>query len=147
MFTMMYTEGIDNYFDPQHNSMFVSGSHKIEDLWDDIILPFNQLEKSTRYKTADTMYKQNEKNIKYVFGHSLSGVLVNHLNNNHKSLQRKRVQIYNSPLTALDTVHKNVKDKSNYLDVISMLDSHAKRQAPNINIFKNHFSYIVPPAA
>ncbi len=142
MFNMMYDKGIDNFYDSHFKAFFVSGTHKPEDILSDVMLPLNQIENTTRYKTAETMYKQNKDSIKYCFSHSLGSVILNHLNNNNKSMQNKRVTIFNAPLTAFDTVKKNIKDKSNYLDLITALDTHADKEwKPNINLIKNHFSY------
>lgn len=119
--------------------MFISGTHKPEDIIDDLELPLNVLEQSNRYKTAKTMYEQN--NPTFLYAHSLAGAILNHLNNNIPSMQKKQVTIYNSPLTPLDYEHKNVKDISSYTDVISAFNTHSKRLKGNVNLIKSHFSY------
>ncbi len=68
------------------DTLYIAGTSSVQDVWDDLKIPFKQTDKSMRYKNAVALLKVNP-DIKNVVGHSLGGSVALEL---QKNLQKRK---------------------------------------------------------
>ena len=59
--------------------MYIAGTSNLQDIWDDLKIPFNLTKYSKRYEDADKLLKDNPQ-IDDIVGHSLGGAVALELN-------------------------------------------------------------------
>jgi hypothetical protein len=64
------------------NKMFIAGTSNLQDVWDDLKIPFNLTRYSQRYKDADETLKTNQQ-VDTIIGHSLGSSVSLELNKNN----------------------------------------------------------------
>ena len=124
------------YYDKKYDTLVISGTKSLDDvLIDAINVPTNTITTTERYKEAAKLYEKHKPST--IVSHSLGSLIANEINNryNHKG----EVYIYNAPLVSgISRIRKNVKDYSQYGDIVSGLDFTARRKTGSINPIKAH---------
>ena len=105
--------------------MYVVGTSYLQDVWDDLKIPFNKTAQAQRYKDADALLGKNPQ-IANLVGHSLGGSSVLELQKNHGE-QTFKTNTYGAPAASL-TRPDNVNNHRyrNYGDPISIFDRGAQ---------------------
>jgi hypothetical protein len=77
------------------DTLYIAGTSSIQDIWDDLKIPFNQTAKSLRYRNAAAALKAN-RDIVSVVGHSLGGSVALELQKNfpERNFKSNNVQKY-----------------------------------------------------
>jgi len=121
----------DNKIFIDGNKMYIAGTSNLQDVWDDLKIPFHLTRYSQRYKDADEELKKNNQ-VDTIIGHSLGGVVSLELNKNYNN--RFKTTTYSAPVFDLfknRTVNdNNLRFKTNN-DIIGLFDKNA------INVGKN----------
>jgi len=118
------------------------GTEDIGDIGIDLTLPFKNPKWTSRYKEIEDYYNDNRSRIKRIYAHSLASNLITHINNNNPYMQKHtKITTYNNPITGQTPIQTNLKDLSNDADIVSIMDTHAKRFTGTMNPYKAHFSY------
>mgnify|MGYP000211332027 CR=1 FL=1 len=86
------------------NTMYVGGTNSVQDVWDDLKIPFFQTDKTLRYKDAKMLLEKNP-NINNLIGHSLGGSVVLPLQKDFPE-RNFNVNTYGAPVMSLKTFHK-----------------------------------------
>jgi alpha-beta hydrolase superfamily lysophospholipase len=133
---MAYESGKNQIYDKDTQTLVISGTHNIQDVITDIKdVPTNNITNTDRYKEALKLFKQYQP--KNIIGHSLGGLIANEINNRQN--YKGRVSIYNAPLiSGISDIKDNVNDYSKYGDLVSILDTTAKRTTGSINPLTAH---------
>ncbi len=54
------------------NTLYIAGTRDVQDVWDDLKIPFHQTDKALRYRNAADLRKVNP-DVSNIVGHSLGG--------------------------------------------------------------------------
>jgi hypothetical protein len=103
------------------DTLYIAGTSSVQDVWDDLKIPFKQTDKSMRYKNAVALLKTNP-DIKNVVGHSLGGSVALELQQNFPDRKFKS-NTYGAPVISTTAAPNRFR---NYFDPVSMLDRGAK---------------------
>jgi pimeloyl-ACP methyl ester carboxylesterase len=107
------------------NTMYVAGTSYLQDVWDDLKIPFVKTAGAQRYKDADTLLAQNPQ-VSNLVGHSLGGSSVFELQKNHRE-KTSKTNVYGTPAASFTTPDKENNHRSrNYGDPISAFDRGAE---------------------
>ena len=63
------------------DTLYIAGTSSLQDVWDDLKIPFNMTDQNMRYRKATSLLKVNS-NIQNVVGHSLGGSVALELQKN-----------------------------------------------------------------
>ena len=66
------------------DTMFLAGTSNLQDVWDDLKIPFGLTRFSQRYHDADNLLEKNPQ-VQNIVGHSLSGSVSLELQKRHKN--------------------------------------------------------------
>ena len=107
------------------NTMYVAGTSYIQDVWDDLKIPFGKTDWAQRYQDADARLFNNPQ-VSNLVGHSLGGSVVLEMQKNH-SETRFRTNTYGTPAASFNAPD-NIENHRyrNYGDPVSMFDRGAK---------------------
>ncbi len=115
------------------NTLYIAGTSSLQDVWDDLKIPFNQTDKSQRYRMAVAALKLNP-NITNVVGHSLGGSVALELQKNFPDRNFKS-NTYGAPVLSATAADNRFR---NYFDPVSILD---RGEASSVNIGLNPHTY------
>ncbi len=115
------------------DTLYIAGSSSFQDVWDDLNIPFNQTDKSMRYRKAVAALKVNTY-IMNVVGHSLGGSVALELQKNFPDRKFKS-NTYGAPVCSSTAADNRFR---NYFDPVSILDRGA---ASSVNIGLNPHTY------
>ena len=99
------------------DTLYIAGTSSLQDVWDDLKIPFNMTDQSMRYRKATSLLKVNS-NIQNVVGHSLGGSVALELQKNFPDRKFKS-NTYGAPvlsITGADNRFRNVFDPVSFLD-------------------------------
>ncbi len=99
------------------NTLYIAGTSSLQDVWDDLKIPFNQTDKSQRYRMAVAALKLNP-NITNVVGHSLGGSVALELQENFPDRKFKS-NTYGAPVLSITGADNRFR---NFFDPVSILD-------------------------
>jgi pimeloyl-ACP methyl ester carboxylesterase len=99
------------------NTLYIAGTSSLQDVWDDLKIPFNQTAHSERYRKAASLLKVN-KDIQNVVGHSLGGSVALELQKNFPDRKFKS-NTYGAPVFSISGADNRFR---NYFDPVSILD-------------------------
>ncbi len=119
-----------------NNKMYIAGTSSLQDVWDDLKIPFHLTKYSKRYEDAEKILKENPQ-VDNMIGHSLGGAVVLELNKNNNN--KFDTTTYGSPTFQLDDKNKG-KRYRHTLDPISMFDRGANTIPLNIEDLLHPFS-------
>ena len=107
------------------DTMYVAGTSYLQDVWDDLKIPFVETSKAQRYADADAELAKNPQ-VRNLVGHSLEGVSILELQKNHTETHF-RTNTYGAPAASFDAPD-NIENHRyrNYLDPVSMFDRGAE---------------------
>ena len=107
------------------DTMYVAGTSYLQDVWDDLKIPFNETAKAQRYADADAELAKNPQ-VTNLVGHSLGGVSILELQKNHTETHF-RTNTYGAPAASFEAPD-NIENHRyrNYLDPVSMFDRGAE---------------------
>ena len=108
------------YVDNNTNKMYIAGTSSLQDVWDDLKIPFHLTSNSVRYEQAEQALKDNP-NIKTVVGHSLGSAVGLELEKNHPG--KFKTVSYGSPM--LQFGNEKGERYRHPGDIISMFDKGA----------------------
>ena len=109
---------------PVGDTLFVAGTKSLQDVWDDLKIPFGLTSFSDRYKQADRVLEANPQ-IRRVVGHSLGGAVALELAKNHPRL--RATETYGAPVFSFEGSDQRHR---HWLDPVAMLDSGADTTVP-----------------
>ena len=115
------------------DTLYIAGTSSFQDVWDDLKTPFNQTDKSMRYRKAVTALKVNP-DIMNVVGHSLGGSVALELQKNFPDRKFKS-NTYGAPVLSATAADNRFR---NYFDPVSILDCGA---ANSVNVGLNPHTY------
>ena len=118
------------------DTLYIAGTSSIQDIWDDLKIPFKQTDKSLRYKNAAAALKAN-RDIANVVGHSLGGSVALELQKNFPERNFKS-NTYGAPVLSITPADNRFR---NYFDPVSFLDQGAVNSVNvglNPHTFSNH---------
>ena len=72
----------DNKISIKDDTMFLAGTSNLQDVWDDLKIPFHLTRYTERYQDADNLLKSNPQ-AKEMVGHSLAGSVSSELQKQH----------------------------------------------------------------
>ena len=116
------------------DTLYIAGTSSIQDIWDDLKIPFNQTDKSLRYKNAAAALKAN-RDIVNVVGHSLGGSVALELQKNFPERNFKS-NTYGAPVLSITPAENRFR---NYFDPVSFLDQGAVNSV-NVGLNPHTFS-------
>ncbi len=116
------------------DTLYIAGTSSIQDIWDDLKIPFNQTAKSLRYRNAAAALKAN-KDIVNVVGHSLGGSVALELQKNMPERNFKS-NTYGAPVLSMTPADNRFR---NYFDPVSFLDQGAVNSV-NVGLNPHTFS-------
>ena len=111
----------DNKISIKDDTMFLAGTSNLQDVWDDLKIPFHLTRYTKRYQDADNLLKSNPQ-VKKLVGHSLSGAVSMELQKQHPNRDYD-ITTYGAPLLQLGGQKYKRFRKSG--DLISGLDDGA----------------------
>ena len=114
--------------------MYIAGTSGLNDVWDDLKIPFNLTSQSKRYVDAEKLLNLYPYT-KGIVGHSLGGVVALELQKNYPEKQFM-VNTYGAPVISINGADNN--RHRNYLDPISIFDRGANS---NLHIGINPHTY------
>ena len=120
------------------DTLYIAGTSSIQDIWDDLKIPFNQTAKSLRYRNAAAALKAN-KDIVNVVGHSLGGSVALELQKNMPERKFKS-NTYGAPVLSMTPADNRFR---NYFDPVSFLDQGAVNSVMVGVRYKQGFKYSV----
>lgn len=82
------------FVDNNTNKMYIAGTSGLQDVWDDLKIPFHLTSHSQRYADAEQALKNNP-DVNEVIGHSLGGATALELNKNNN--YKFKTRTYGSP--------------------------------------------------
>ena len=109
---------------PVGDTLFVAGTKSLQDVWDDIKIPFGLTSFSDRYQQADRVLEANPQ-IRRVVGHSLGGAVALELAQNHPRIGS--TETYGAPVFSCEGSDQRNR---HWLDPVAMLDSGADTTVP-----------------
>ena len=116
------------------DTMFVAGTSNLQDVWDDLKIPFGLTKYSQRYQDADNLLKNNPQ-VKKITGTSLGGAVSLELEKQHPN-RNFDVTTYGAPVVQMGgETHKRFRKEG---DPISSMDSGAITYKGSINPIKAH---------
>jgi hypothetical protein len=104
------------------DTLYIAGTSSIQDVWDDLKIPFKQTDKSMRYRNAVAALKVNP-DIMNVVGHSLGGSVALELQTNFPNRKFKS-NTYGAPVLSTTAADNRFR---NYFDPVSILDRGASK--------------------
>jgi hypothetical protein len=104
------------------NTLYIAGTSSVQDMYDDLKIPFNQTSKSMRYENAMAISKTNP-DIQNISGHSLGGSVALELQKKIKD-KNYNVNTYGAPVFSLGDYSTN--RYRNQYDPVSILDQSAE---------------------
>ena len=108
------------------STLYVSGTHTVRDVWDDVKVPFHMVHKSQRYSQAIGKMTHD---VTTVVGHSLGGAVAARMTEDYPGLQART---YGAPLLHTRFAKsKQVKSYRHYGDPVSFFDRSAVMLAPD----------------
>ncbi len=113
--------------------MYIAGTKDTQDVWDDLTIPFNQTDKTLRYKNAIKLLDVNPDVTNFV-GHNLGGATALEIQKNLKC-QNYNVNTYGAPVASSTNSGNRYRNK---YDPVSILDSGAQT---SINVGLNPHTY------
>jgi pimeloyl-ACP methyl ester carboxylesterase len=116
------------------NTLYIAGTSSLQDVWDDLKIPFNQTAHSERYRKAASLLKVN-KDIQNVVGHSLGGSVALELQKNFPDRKFKS-NTYGAPVFSISGADNRFR---NYFDPVSLLDRGAKN---SLHVGLNPHSFV-----
>ena len=126
----------DNKLYVDNGTLYVAGTSNLQDVWDDVKIPFGLTRFSQRYKDASNVLKDNPQ-ITKVTGHSLGSAVSDELAKRNKDRGLKTT-LYGSPFFQIDG-SKSENRWRHPNDLISMFDSGAITTGPpSMNLLKQH---------
>jgi hypothetical protein len=132
-----YRGNSDQFFDPATSTLVIRGTHNVSDILTDLTIPFGQLANTQRYREAVAAVHKYKP--QHILGHSLGAAIA--LQINQQEHFPGQVTVYNAPVLATQAHARNVQDFSSYGDIISMLDTTAKRTGPLRDPVSAHYTY------
>ena len=124
----------DNKISIKDDTMFLAGTSNLQDVWDDLKIPFHLTRYTKRYQDADNLLKSNPQ-VKKLVGHSLSGAVSLELQKQHPNRDYD-ITTYGAPLLQLGGQKYKRFRKSG--DLISGLDDGAITYKGSINPKEAH---------
>ncbi len=115
------------------DTLYIAGTSSIQDVFDDLKIPFKQTDKTMRYRNAVAALKVN-KDIQNVVGHSLGGSVALELQQNFPERNFKS-NTYGAPVLSATAADNRFR---NYFDPVSMLDRGAMK---SVNVGLNPHTY------
>jgi hypothetical protein len=115
------------------DTLYIAGTSSLQDVWDDLKIPFNQTDKSMRYRMAVAALKVNP-DIMNVVGHSLGGSVALELQQNFPDRKFKS-NTYGAPVFSISGADNRFR---NFFDPVSILDRGAKN---SVNIGLNPHTF------
>jgi hypothetical protein len=115
------------------NTMYIAGTNDLQDVYDDLKIPFNQTDKTLRYKNAIKLLDVNPDVTNFV-GHSLGGATALELQKNLKD-KNYNVNTYGAPVASFTNSGNRYRNK---YDPVSILDSGAQT---SFNVGLNPHTY------
>jgi hypothetical protein len=110
-------------------TMYVAGTSNMQDVWDDLKIPFGKTAKAQRYKDADALLATNPQ-VENLVGHSLGGASVLELQKNHGEKTFK-TNVYGTPTLSFTNPNKITDNRYRHDgDPISIFDRGAERSVP-----------------
>jgi pimeloyl-ACP methyl ester carboxylesterase len=110
-------------------TMYVAGTSNMQDVWDDLKIPFGQTSKAKRYKDADALLEANPQ-VENLVGHSLGGASVLELQKQHADKTFK-TNVYGTPTLSFTTPNQTTDNRyRNNGDPISIFDRGAEKSTP-----------------
>ncbi len=99
------------------DTLYIAGTSSLQDVWDDLKIPFSMTDQSMRYRKATSLLKVNS-NIQNVEGHSLGGSVALELQKNFPDRKFKS-NTYGAPVLSINGADNRFR---NYFDPVSILD-------------------------
>ena len=96
-------------------------SKSLQDVWDDLNIPFHLTSKSNRYQHASKLLDENQ-NIKQLVGHSLGGPVALELQGNMAD-RKFTTNTYGAPVLSFTSAENRYRNRG---DPVSMLDFGSK---------------------
>ena len=124
----------DNKISIKDDTMFLAGTSNLQDVWDDLKIPFHLTRYTKRYQDADNLLKNNPQ-VKKLVGHSLSGSVSLELQKQHPNRDYD-ITTYGAPVLQVGGQKYKRFRKSN--DIISGLDGGAITYDGSLNPIKSH---------
>jgi pimeloyl-ACP methyl ester carboxylesterase len=117
--------GLPNKLFINGDTLYVAGTSSLQDVWDDLKIPFHLTSRSKRYNDAEGVLKKNQ-NISTLVGHSLGSAVSLELQQNHPE------RGFKSRTYSVPTVSFSGGDRwKEYFDPISMFDFGAHATMPS----------------
>jgi hypothetical protein len=124
----------DNKISIKDDTMYVGGTSNLQDVWDDLKIPFGLTKYSQRYQDADNLLKTNPQ-INKLVGHSLGGISTVELQKQHPN-RNFDITTYGAPVFQMGgQTHKRFRHAG---DIISGLDNGAVTYKGSINPIEAH---------
>ena len=120
-----------------NNKMYIAGTSNLQDVWDDLKIPFHLTRYSKRYEDADKVLREHPE-VDSLIGHSLGGAVVLELNKNNN--EKFDTTTYGAPVFQTDDKNKG-KRYRHTLDPISMFDQGSNTIPLNIEDLLNPYSH------
>ena len=114
-------------------TLYIAGTSSLQDVWDDLKIPFNQTDKSMRYRKAVDVLNVN-KDITNVVGHSLGGSVALELQKNYPDRNFKS-NTYGAPVLSTTGADNRFR---NFFDPVCFLDRGATN---SVNVGLNPHTY------
>ena len=124
----------DNKISIKDDTMFVGGTSNLQDVWDDLKIPFGLTKYSQRYQDADNLLKNNPQ-VKKITGTSLGGSVGLELQKQHPN-RNFDITTYGAPVFQMGGQKYKRFRKSG--DLISGLDDGAITYKGSINQIEAH---------
>ena len=115
--------------------MYIAGTSNVQDVWDDLKIPFHVTKFNKRYEDADQLLKEHPE-VDSLIGHSLGGAAVLELNKNYPD--KYDTTTYGSP--TFDFGNEKGKRFRHTLDPISIFDRNANNVPLDIEDLLNPYS-------
>ena len=116
------------------DTMFLAGTSNLQDVWDDLKIPFGLTRFSQRYHDADNLLEKNPQ-VQNIVGHSLSGSVSLELQKRHKN-KSYDVTTYGAPVVQVGGQKYRRFRKS--CDLLSGLDDGALTYKGSITPISAH---------
>jgi uncharacterized protein YhjY with autotransporter beta-barrel domain len=124
----------DNKISIKDDTMFVGGTSNLQDVWDDLKIPFGLTKYSQRYQDADNLLKKNPQ-VNKITGTSLGGAVSLELQKQHPN-RNFEITTYGAPV--LQMGGQKYKRFRHAGDFISGLDDGAITYKGSINPIEAH---------